>query len=883
MPPSKGLEVVADQDTGSDSESMPDLGATVLPHLTFTDVLFRKIFTWGRLACVVGLILGLTLCDEQPVVEKSLKFVNVAAYETRICRDELEKDDDAGYYVAKVNARLKKFENNDLPDLSKTELVAECNRLAQAVRSTATPAAQKKEDEQKLKNVFGPQDNDFVWVFAMIALLIVLSVEGKPSDALLIFLGLAFRELGIITSEDIFRGLGKQAPILFGSLFVISAAFNETRVLERLLSPIVGAPKTYWGMILRLLVPVMLLSGVCANGPVCSMAMPLAVVAADQVGFDPKNFFLPLAYATSLGGLLTLIGSPPNLTVLSYLNESRDRIQQCTELMYKIKGKAIPETGILLDSDTIANSHCKFSIFDPGFLVVGFVNCVVGALFLWISMVVLSNKYPSKQQLADRKEKEDVTDKARTAQEHEEKAPLMPVVTAKPLAGNASSEAGYICEFFVEPQCSTLIGKCFSSTPLGTTPGVKLLQIWKDRSEYRDATTSETTGTEKLTLRNVADQGQVNIEVAQPVDATPPAERSFAAGNVLQLSVKTADAVAKIRRNCEGMVPASKFTHFLGRKRYKRLLYELALDSKIAGDDGAKVAAHDELFEELQCCKVGYDESKNLVLVEAFAGPKFEKLVREKRAEVTLVKPVPGTKPPRSVTTMDQSRGYFVFILFFLAVTFAAVSGLHPSLKRFNHIHTYFSIIAMIVVFTHILTWKNAVATMSSSVLFTFAFADATAEALEKSGAVRLISTAIQNVGTSGQPAAPLEGAGAASPVGVEGSKVILVMTLLFVALSIITQFINNNTTAQLFQAATFQVALSLGIPPKPMLALVVFGASACFCTPFGTSCNMYVQVPGGYAFGDYVKNGWMLQISSLLASVGCCYVWGELLQQPEV
>lgn len=67
------------------------------------------------------------------------------------------------------------------------------------------------------------------------------------------------------------------------------------------------------------------------------------------------------------------------------------------------------------------------------------------------------------------------------------------------------------------------------------------------------------------------------------------------------------------------------------------------------------------------------------------------------------------------------------------------------------------------------------------------------------------------------------------------------------------------------------------------MLALVVFGASACFCTPFGTSCNMYVQGPGGYTFADYCSNGWMLQISSLIASVGCCYVWVQLLMAPEV
>ncbi len=61
-------------------------------------------------------------------------------------------------------------------------------------------------------------------------------------------------------------------------------------------------------------------------------------------------------------------------------------------------------------------------------------------------------------------------------------------------------------------------------------------------------------------------------------------------------------------------------------------------------------------------------------------------------------------------------------------------------------------------------------------------------------------------------------------------------------------------------------------------MALVVFGASACFCTPFGTSCNMFVKEPGQYSFADYCKSGWMFQLCSLVASVSCCYGWCYLL-----
>ncbi len=172
-------------------------------------------------------------------------------------------------------------------------------------------ALDKLAEQQQEKN------QQYVLVFFGILGLIVLCVEGKQSEAVLVFMALAFHDLEIITANDIFEGLMKPATILFGSLFVISAAFAETRVLEKLLSGVIGSPQSFTAIIVRLFLPVMVLSGVCANGPVCSMAMPLVAVAAEKAGFDPRNFYLPLAYATSLGGLLTLIGSPPNMQIMN--------------------------------------------------------------------------------------------------------------------------------------------------------------------------------------------------------------------------------------------------------------------------------------------------------------------------------------------------------------------------------------------------------------------------------------------------------------------------------------------------------------------------------------------------------------------------------------
>ncbi|CAD7937164.1 unnamed protein product [Amoebophrya sp. A25] len=887
------LDAGQDFDSDSDDES-PSSADVVLPHLTLGDILCKKIFSWGRLFCVLGIAAGLCLVAPRPVEPSNHNYI---AY-----NDNVPQAGDA--YAKKVCARLTGLSDSELEGLrqryaafhknvdpntvrGKTleELKAECVAVINAHHSLTATEQKENADAMvaQVRAIYGPTDNSFVWVFGLIALLIVLSVEGKPSEALLIFLSLAFRELGIIKTNDVFSGLGKQAPILFGSLFVISAAFNETRVLERLLSPIVGAPTTYWGLIFRLMLPVMVLSGVCANGPVCSMAMPLCVVACEQVGFNPKNFFLPLAYATSLGGLLTLIGSPPNLTVMSFLNSDEGGInsEKCCKTMMKIKGIPLSrytEREFGKDSD-FGKAYCTFSIFDPGFLITGAANCIVGALFLWISMYMLSGKFPSKQQIAEQAAKEAAVKD--DSEGNTEKDPLVVQAAIDAVDGAASKKPtmtpGYLCDFVVRDFCHVLLGKQFASTPLGTTAGVTLIATWKSRKEYRAAKSAEAGSLDgaALTLKSSETAGAMGagtdtvVGIPCSPDVAEGEEDTFQAGSIVRVSFKSADNIAKVRRSCEGLEPASKFATAMGRKRYKRLLFELCYDAEAVKEDyrgSVKFVTDEALFSDLQCVKVGYNEAKNVVLVEGFMG-KMEKAAATQKS-IIMVKQLAGTKPPRSVTRLDQFRGYFVFILFILAVVGAAISDVTVGeenakwkpFERFKDIHTYFSIIAIVIVVTHILTWKNAVGTMSPAVLFTFAFAEGTAVALQKSGAVKLIADGVESVGESW----------------------LVVMILFFVALSVITQFINNNTTATLFQAAAFRVAMSMGIPPKPMLALVVFGASACFCTPFGTSCNMYVQAPGGYTFADYCKNGWMLQISSLIASVGCCWVWAEMLRQPD-
>jgi di/tricarboxylate transporter len=65
-------------------------------------------------------------------------------------------------------------------------------------------------------------------------------------------------------------------------------------------------------------------------------------------------------------------------------------------------------------------------------------------------------------------------------------------------------------------------------------------------------------------------------------------------------------------------------------------------------------------------------------------------------------------------------------------------------------------------------------------------------------------------------------------------------------------------------------LAQTLGLDPRPVLILVMLGASFGFATPIGYQCNLLVYGPGGYRFADFLRIGIPL---NLLCGVVACLV----------
>lgn len=97
--------------------------------------------------------------------------------------------------------------------------------------------------------------------------------------------------------------------------------------------------------------------------------------------------------------------------------------------------------------------------------------------------------------------------------------------------------------------------------------------------------------------------------------------------------------------------------------------------------------------------------------------------------------------------------------------------------------------------------------------------------------------------------------AGAATNVfQVGGPKVML--SLLLLATSVLTQFLTNNAVAALLTPVAIQTALTLGVDPRPFVIAVAVGASSCFASPIGYQTNTLVYSAGGYKFSDFLRAG---------------------------
>jgi len=132
----------------------------------------------------------------------------------------------------------------------------------------------------------------------------------------------------------------------------------------------------------------------------------------------------------------------------------------------------------------------------------------------------------------------------------------------------------------------------------------------------------------------------------------------------------------------------------------------------------------------------------------------------------------------------------------------------------------------------------------------------AVGEGLDNAGAVKLIVDAV----------APF----------LKGLPPFMALAAVYFLGLVMTEFLSNNAVAVIFTPIAMQLAVTLGLDPRPFAVAVMFSASVAFATPIGYQTHMMVYGPGGYRFSDFMRLGIPLDIvTGVTAVIAIAWYYG--------
>lgn len=164
---------------------------------------------------------------------------------------------------------------------------------------------------------------DQIIVFSILFLALVFFVVEKwRYDMVALLALLAVVVTGIVSPQQAFTGFAHPAVVTVAAVLVVSRGLHNSGVVDvisRLLSKVGDRPVV---QLLTLTGFVTICSGLMNNVGAMVLLMPVAIKMARKSGHPPSIFLMPLAFGSLLGGLTTLIGTPPNIIIATFRVEN---------------------------------------------------------------------------------------------------------------------------------------------------------------------------------------------------------------------------------------------------------------------------------------------------------------------------------------------------------------------------------------------------------------------------------------------------------------------------------------------------------------------------------------------------------------------------------
>ena len=205
----------------------------------------------------------------------------------------------------------------------------------------------------------------------VISLILFISEVIRMDVVALLVLG-ALAVTGLVDSNQAFAGFSNSAVITVWAMFILSEGLTRTGIAD-----IIGRQVMRFGgsrevpLIFVIMITGAVLSAFMNNIGVAALMLPVVVEVARRTGVAASRLLMPLAYSTLLGGLMTLIGTPPNL---------------------------------LISESLVLGGYEPFGLFDftplgGAVMVIGVVFVVIGGRFLLPNTTAKRDKHVSQRSL----------------------------------------------------------------------------------------------------------------------------------------------------------------------------------------------------------------------------------------------------------------------------------------------------------------------------------------------------------------------------------------------------------------------------------------------------------------------------------------------------
>ncbi|WP_078085134.1 SLC13 family permease [Microbulbifer mangrovi] len=692
---------------------------------------------------------------------------------------------------------------------------------------------------------------DQIVILLILAVTVALFIWGPwRHDMVALASLLACVFAGLIEPEDAFTGFGHPAVVTVACVLILSRGLQNTGAMDALAQKVMPRRGGITLAITALTALGAGMSGFMNNVGAMALLMPVATDLADRYQLPPGKVLMPLSFGTILGGMTTLIGTPPNLIVSGFRASAGAGSYGMFD--FTPVGLVVALVGVLFVSLigwrlVPARTQAGAASFDTGtYLTEALVGEKSAAIGKSLAELVKMIGDEDAQVIGL------VHNNAR-------------VSTAMP---GLRVRAGDILVIESEPESLSAV---LSNLGLSLTPAAEEIdkengkQNGKDNKRKDSGERGEEAGGEaerapanagasdgRVRKRGEAEEMTIPPELTRvdsgQLNAAPEASLEYADQEGAQKGEQESKASEKEGEKEEDKQEEQEKKR--ARDRADLTLRELVVmpDSFLIGRsaENLRLAGRYEI-NLLALSRQGRRSVKRLRSTPLMAGdallmmgtePNLRNFANEQRC-------VPLAQ--RDITIPNKEKAYVALVAMALAVAGAAF-GLLPAAISF-------ATCALAFMALKVVPLRNMYEAIDGSVIVLLGALIAVAGVMESTGAADVVAKSMLDNLARGNP--------------------VIALVLILVVTMTLSDFMNNAATAAVMCAIALSAAAQLEVNPDSFLMAVAIGASCAFLTPVGHQNNTLILGPGGFKFGDYWPMGLPMEILVVAVSVPTLlWVW---------